>query len=1230
MPVFEIYTEKTPEFAVEAACLQEDLKAALHVAGLKKIRVVNRYFIENISKEHFAAARDIVFSQPQTDVVFDKLPDFGNARVFASEYLPGQFDQRADSAEQCIALGLGCECPVVKTARIYAFDGDLTDAEIDRIKAYLINPVESREVSPAVPATIIEHFPEAKDIETIVGFRDLDKNGLKAFSDEYSLAMDSGDLTFCRDYFKKENRDPTVTEIRMIDTYWSDHCRHTTFLTHIDSATIEEGEIAGAWREYLALREKLYHDKAKPVTLMDMATIGVKALKAQGYLTELDESGEINACSVKITVDVDGRDEDWLLMFKNETHNHPTEIEPFGGAATCLGGAIRDPLSGRSYVYQAMRVTGAADPTETAPPAIKGKLSQRKLVQTAAAGYSSYGNQIGLAAGHVHEIYHPGYVAKRMELGAVIGAVPASSVVREEPEPGDVVILLGGRTGRDGCGGATGSSKSHTAESLHTCGAEVQKGDAPQERKIVRLFRNPEATRMIKRCNDFGAGGVSVSIGELADGIDVSLDAVPVKYGGLNGTELAISESQERMSIVVAPADADAFIRLAGSENLEATIVAVITKEPRLVMKWRGKKIVDLSREFLNSNGATKHTSIEIPKPDIGIAADIADTGEKLMTAASDLRFCSQKGLVERFDATAGGTAVLMPLGGREQLTPAQVMASRIPVLGGETTACSVMSWGYSPEITCRSAFDGGRAAVVESVAKVIAVGGGRKQCWLSMQEYFERLKTDPLRWGKPAAALLGALQAQLGLKLGAIGGKDSMSGTFEDIDVPPTLVSFAVSLANAENIISPEFKKPGSRVYHLTEKFFRQPDYTALESLFDKVERLIAEKKIRSAWALQEGGTAVAVMKMCFGNRIGFKACAELDFTADIGGFVVEADELPEPLAGSLLGETVEDYAITLRSGERVDLSKLQEKWEERLEGVYPVKAAEPQIKTPEGVKPSHKRFAAAVKISKPRVLIPVFPGTSCEYETARAFTSAGAKPEVFVIKNLTTAAVRESTDALAKRIKAANILALPGGMSGGGEPDGAAKFIAAFLRNPEISEQVMELLNTRDGLICGISDGFQALVRLGLLPYGNIGKAKAEGPVLAQNIIGRRQSKLVHTKVMSNASPWLQGIPAGSVFTLPVSYGEGRFAWDEKDINHLWENAQIATVYVGDDGNPSNDVKYNPGGAAAAVEGLLSPDGRVFGKMAHCERYGENLYKNVPGEKFMDIFSGAVSYYG
>lgn len=1230
--VYRIYVEKKAPYDVEAQHLLEELRSLLGITGLTGLRFLNRYDVEGVSKELFDACVPTVFSEPQIDLATETLPD-GADFVFATEYLPGQFDQRAESASECVQLISQGERPAVRSAKVYLLFGKLTEQELAAVKAYVINPVESREADLAEKATLAVTYPVPADVAVLEGFLALDAVGLVQFVEDYALAMDADDIAFCQDYFKQENREPTITEIRMIDTYWSDHCRHTTFGTAIDAANIQNEAVAAAFARYIAMREEL--GRTKPINLMDLATISTRYLKAKGLLPELDESEEINACTIKVKVDVNGEAEDWLYLFKNETHNHPTEIEPFGGAATCIGGAIRDPLSGRSYVYQAMRVTGAGDPLVPVADTMEGKLPQRKLVTTAAAGYSSYGNQIGLATGFVDELYHPGYVAKRMEIGAVVGAAPAKNVRREVPAPGDIVVLLGGRTGRDGCGGATGSSKAHKMESLETCGAEVQKGNAPIERKLQRLFRNGEVSRMVKRCNDFGAGGVSVAIGELADGLAIDLDAVPKKYDGLDGTELAISESQERMAVVLAPEDVDAFIAASHKENLEATVVAKVTAEPRLVMHWRGKKIVDLSRAFLASNGAEKHITVEVGPQAVQIKpVPGSSIAEKLQNLVTDLNVCSKKGLVERFDSTIGAATVLMPFGGNTQLTPAQAMAAKLPVLGGETNTCSGMAYGFNPYISEQDQYTGAYLAVVESVSKLVAAGFDHDEVWLSFQEYFEKLGQDPKRWGKPFAALLGSVDAQMDLGVAAIGGKDSMSGSFENLDVPPTLVSFATALGDARRVASPEFKLPESRVVWVAparQADGLRPDPESLKDIYYAVESLIEQEEVISAWTPAFGGIAEGLFKMTLGNRIGFALDEDFDpeelFSPNYGGFILElaGDDID---IGVPLGITTEEY--TFRAGDEViNLDKLQAAYEGKLESVLPCNILTTDEKVEKFSFDTNEYRVPKLGIAKPKVLIPVFPGTNCEYDSARAIERAGGEAEVFLINNLTPQSVAESVQEMCRIIGQSQAIFLPGGFSGGDEPDGSGKFITAVFRNPAVKDAVHTLLHQRDGLMIGICNGFQALIKLGLVPFGEIIDTDDTCPTLTFNTIGRHQSRLVRTRVASNKSPWLMHCNVDEMHTIAISHGEGRLVASEELIRRLAANGQIATQYVGLDGEPTMDIRVNPNGSVYAIEGLTSPDGRVFGKMGHSERTGADIFRNVPGNKYQPIFEGGMDYF-
>ncbi|MBQ9106795.1 MAG: phosphoribosylformylglycinamidine synthase [Clostridia bacterium] len=1228
--VYRVYSEKKNGFDLEAQSLKNELITLHGMKGLKNVRILNRYDVENIDRELFDYAVRTVFTEPQLDNATDEILNAEGCTVFAVEYLPGQFDQRADSARQCIQIISHGERPDVRTARIYILDGDLTEEEVATVKKQVINPVESREAGLELPATLEVEQPVPDMVKTLDGFCELDEEGIAAFIAEYGLAMDADDLRFCRDYFRTEHRDPTLTEIRMADTYWSDHCRHTTFLTTIDSVEFEDAELKKTYDEYIAVRKEL--GRTKPINLMDVATLAVRKLKKDGLLDKLDESEEINACTVKIKVTVDGVEEDWLLLFKNETHNHPTEIEPFGGAATCIGGAIRDPLSGRSYVYGAMRVTGAANPLRDVKDTMPGKLPQRRIVTTAAAGYSSYGNQIGLATGQVDELYHDGYAAKRLEIGAVIAAAPAKNVRRECPDPGDVVILLGGRTGRDGCGGATGSSKAHTLDSLASCGAEVQKGNAPEERKLQRLFRNPEASLLIKRCNDFGAGGVSVAVGELADGLEIDLDCVPKKYDGLDGTELAISESQERMAVVVAPEDVARFCELAASENLEATRVATVTESPRLVMKWRGVTIVDISREFLNSNGAEKHIDIKVAAPS-DYSKDIpADFAEGMKSLAGDLNVCSKRGLSERFDSTIGAGSVMMPFGGKYQRTPVQAMVQKVSVEKGETDDCSFMAWGYNPFITEKSPYHGAYLAVVESVSKLVASGASMEDVYLTFQEYFERPNKEALRWGKPLAALLGAFRAQLDLSCGSIGGKDSMSGSFEKLDVPPTLVSFAVTTGKTGEVVSPEFKGAGHKVVLLTPEYGEDglPSAASFLALCNKITELMRDGKVYAAYTPGYGGVAEAVLKMTMGNRVGFEYDSDFGdkeiFGYNYGAFLLEVDNGVE--AGQKVGNTCEAQSIS-RGVKSVSFEEIYAIYENKLESVYSCNIAHKQREIPEFTYSAETRSAPSIKVARPRVLIPVFPGTNCEYDTAAEARRAGAEPELVVIRNLTGKDVAESVDYFAERIRQSQVIFVPGGFSGGDEPDGSGKFITAFFRSGAVKEAVNELLKNRDGLMCGICNGFQALIKLGLVPYGEIIDTDENCPTLTFNTIGRHQSKMVRTRVASNKSPWLSETSAGDVFSVPISHGEGKFIASEELVKKLAENGQIATQYVDLDGKPSYDVDFNPNDSVCAVEGITSPDGRVLGKMGHSERIGNGLYRNVPGNFDMGLFRSAVKYF-
>lgn len=1253
--VRRLFVEKKAQFDIAAGHLFEELKNTLGISGLTGIRIINRYDVEGLTEIEYAEARKIIFAEPTVDQVYDEVLPIDEAmRLLITEYLPGQYDQRADSAAQCIQILSQRERPEVKVAKLVVCLGTITDEEFERIKAYCINPLEAQEASVQKPETLKVELSSAADVAIMEGFITCSAEQLEQLRQQLGLAMSGADLTFCQEYFRDtERRNPTITEIRVLDTYWSDHCRHTTFQTKIEAVEIGAGlytaGIKAAYQSYLDSRDYVYGDHPKVVTLMDLALIAAKECRKRGLLDDLEESDEINACSIVVPVKVDGETQEWLVMFKNETHNHPTEIEPFGGAATCLGGAIRDPLSGRSYVYHAMRVTGSGDPTKGIAATLSGKLPQRKITTGAMAGFSAYGNQIGLATGQVAEIYDEGYVAKRMEIGAVIGAAPRENVIREQSAVGDIIVLLGGRTGRDGCGGATGSSKEHDENSLQTCGAEVQKGNPPTERKIQRLFRNPVVSRMIKKCNDFGAGGVAVAIGELADGLEINLDAVPKKYEGLDGTELAISESQERMAVLVAPEQVKAFCLAAAVENLETTVVAQVTEKPRLQMFWRGKTIVDISREFLNTNGVQQTAEVVVAAPDatkdfFAVTAKVSGSQEcraAWLKGLSSLNQCSQKGLGERFDSTIGGGTVLMPFGGKYQLTPIQTMVAKIPVLDGETTTATLMAHGYNPELSRWSPFHGGLYAVIESIAKLVATGADYRKIRLTLQEYFEKLGTDAAKWGKPFAALLGAYYAQAKLGIPAIGGKDSMSGTFKDLNVPPTLVSFAVTTAETDKVISTEFKAGNSKLVliPLSRTADGLPVFEELDCNFKAVNQMISAGKVLSAWAIGGGGVAEALAKMAFGNMIGVvldeTISGELLFKPDYGSILLEVagDVGFEPeLAGvthQLLGHTCERPELAWGKSVLFSLEEALEVWQRPLAKVFPERAetlpGQPLVcsyQVGSVVKPR-------VKVAKPRVFIPVFPGTNCEYDTCRAFEKAGAIAETFVFRNLTPADIELTIDAMVQGINKAQIVMLPGGFSAGDEPDGSGKFIATAFRNPRIKEAVTQLLQQRDGLMLGICNGFQALIKLGLVPYGEIRDLTPEAPTLTYNTLGRHVSCLVRTKVASNLSPWLSQAEVGAVHTVAVSHGEGRFIADEAHLKLLQQNGQIATQYVDLDGNPTYDSRFNPNGSVAAVEGITSPDGRVFGKMGHSERYGKQLYLNVPGEKDQRIFASGVSYF-
>ena len=1250
--VTRVFVEKKKGFDIEAQHMLADLKGNLGIGGLEEVRILNRYDVSGLSQEQFQAAARTILSEPPMDSVYGE--DFtlpGEYRVFATEYLPGQYDQRADSAAQCVQLLTQGERPAVLSAKVIGLKGEISDQEFEKIQGYLVNPVESRVASMEKPETLEMQVEEPADVARVTGFTSWNEEQLKAYFDSMGFAMTLSDLAFCRDYFRdEEHRDPSVTELRVIDTYWSDHCRHTTFLTRLNKIDIQQGRLSqaveAALKHYLSLREELYQGKDKPVSLMDMATIGGKYLRKKGMVPDLDVSEEINACSIEAPVTIDGKTETWLIQFKNETHNHPTEIEPFGGAATCLGGAIRDPLSGRAYVYQAMRVTGSGDPTVPFEKTLHGKLPSRKITTGAAAGYSSYGNQIGLATGQVTELYDPGYVAKRMEIGAVIGASPKANVKREEPVPGDVIVLLGGATGRDGIGGATGSSKAHTEKSVEVCGAEVQKGNPPTERKIQRLFRDASVARLIKRCNDFGAGGVCVAIGELAPGLKIDLNKVPKKYEGLDGTELAISESQERMAVVLDPKDVEEFCKKAANENLDAQVVAVVTQEPRLRMEWRGDQVVDLSRAFLDTNGVTQNAEAEISAPQgcdyrksVPEALSGKEGTEALKANMARLEVCCQKGLSERFDSSIGAATVLMPFAGKYQLTPEEAMVAKIPLEHGETDDATAMSYGYIPGVARYSPFMGAAYAVVESLSKLAAVGADPLKARLTFQEYFERLHDVPTRWGKPAAALLGALEAQLGMGLPAIGGKDSMSGSFEHLDVPPTLVSFAVSMTKASKTISASVKEPGSTLVLLPipETEEGMPHWEALKAYYRAVLTHMELGDIVSAGVVREGGAAAAVLRMCFGSKTGFRFAEGLSqetlYAPQEGALVVElsseADLSADPaLAPVVLGHTTSKEDVKL-NGEKISLEELTAAWMGTLEKIFPNLAETVPVAADVPLCTQREGKAPAIKVARPRVFIPAFPGTNCEVDSARAFEKAGAETEILVVKNLSPKDIEETIDRMEKAIRRAQIIMIPGGFSGGDEPEGSGKFIATTFRNPKIAQAVTDLLETRDGLMLGICNGFQALIKLGLVPYGKITEPREDDPTLTFNTLGRHVSRMVYTRITSVKSPWMAGVHAGDIHAVPVSHGEGRFVADEKALKKLIENGQIATQYVDPEGTVSGDILWNPNGSVCAIEGITSPDGRVLGKMGHSERKGVNLYKNVPGEKDQQLFESGVKYF-
>ena len=1251
--VRRVYVEKKPEFAVQAKDLKHEIKNYLGIRDIKEVRILIRYDVENISDDTFEKACNGIFSEPPVDILYhNAFPETENAKVFSVEFLPGQFDQRADSAVQCIQFIKEDEQPVIKTATTYVIvgaEGVISEEEFEAVKAHCINPVDSREAQEQIPETLVTKFEEPADVKIFDGFKDMAEAELKELYASLGLAMTFKDFQHIQNYFKKEeDRDPSMTEIRVLDTYWSDHCRHTTFSTELTDVKFEDGDykapLEETYRQYLADHSEIFKGREdKFVCLMDLALMAMRKLKKEGKLEDQEESDEINACSIVVPIKVDGVEEEWLVNFKNETHNHPTEIEPFGGAATCLGGAIRDPLSGRTYVYQAMRVTGAADPTVSVKDTMKGKLPQKKLVREAAHGYSSYGNQIGLATGAVKEIYHPNYVAKRMEIGAVLGAAPRRAVIRETSDPGDIIILLGGRTGRDGCGGATGSSKVHTEESIETCGAEVQKGNAPTERKIQRMFRREEVSKLIKKCNDFGAGGVSVAIGELADGLQIDLDKVPKKYAGLDGTEIAISESQERMAVVVDPKDVDTFMNYAAEENLEATKVAVVTEEPRLVLSWRGKEIVNLSRAFLDTNGAHQETTVtvEIPsrKDTILTREEVKDVKAKWLETLKDLNVCSQKGLVEMFDGSIGAASVFMPHGGKYQLTETQAMVAKLPVLTGDCDTVTMMSYGFDPYLSTWSPYHGAIYAVTESVAKIVAAGGDYSKIRFTFQEYFRRMTEDPTRWSQPFAALLGAYNAQLGFGLPSIGGKDSMSGTFEDIDVPPTLVSFAVDVATEKDIITPELKAAGNKLVwmQIPTDEYDVPEYAKVMDAYGKFTDDIRSGKIVSAYALDRHGIVSAVSKMAFGNRMGVTICDSVDakdlFAPAFGDIIAEVpadkvDALTIPY--TVIGEVNADAVFAYKEVKLTE-ADAEAAWKEPLEKVFPTNSGaegqEEAVKS-DVYKASYIHICTH-KIAQPTVFIPVFPGTNCEFDSAKAFERAGAKTIVKVFRNQNAADIVDSVDVFEKAIAQSQIIMFPGGFSAGDEPDGSAKFFATAFQNAKMKEAVEKLLNERDGLVLGVCNGFQALVKLGLVPNGAVTGQNTDAPTLTYNTIGRHISKMVYTKVVSNKSPWLAQAELGGVYTNPASHGEGRFVANEEWLKKLFANGQVATQYCDPEGNVTMNEEWNVNGSYCAIEGITSPDGRVFGKMAHSERRDRSVAMNIYGEQDLKIFESGVAYF-